>query len=140
MDLILIQSGLAIFAVLGTLHLFYTALDVRDPKRFAPRDPDLLGKMQQTSGRLGSGSGKSYWQGLLGFHFSHSLGLLFYAAIFVAISLAAPDLLQTPLFMVLLLTPGIIYGVLSHLFWFYIPFWGSVSANGLMTAGLLLGN
>jgi hypothetical protein len=77
----------------------------------------------------------SYWRSSLGFHLSHSLGLIIFALIFVTLSFVAPGALFTPAMMIIMLGTGTIYAVLSHYFWFSIPLMGSILGTGLIGLG-----
>lgn len=136
MDLILIRAGLALFAILGSIHLIYTLLDLKDPKRFAPADPVVLAGMQASKTRFPSAH--SYWRSSLGFHLSHSLGLIAYALIFIALSwVAAETLFFTPIYLIMI-GAGVIYAILACFFWFYIPFYGSVLGSCLLALGVII--
>ncbi len=135
MDLLLIRIALAIMATLGTLHLLYTLLDLRNPKRFAPTDRTLLAGMHNTSIRL-RGANKSFWLAYMGFNASHSLGILVYAVVFATISVVQPDLLFLPIFSAILIGAAFLYAVMAHFFWFSIPFIGATLSTVLLAAGV----
>src|SRR5438034_11573517 len=77
--LFLILGG-AVFAVLGGLHAIYTLLDLRHPRRLVPADPSVAHAMANSALRL-SGGGTDMWRAWIGFNFSHSLGVLLFAAL-----------------------------------------------------------
>lgn len=136
-EIIFIRTGLAIFALLGALHLLYTVLDLVQPKRFAPADASLLPAMKATRIRMRKNV-RNFWRSYLGFHFSHSLGLLSFTAIYLSISLRAPDLLFAAPFVQILIGVSLVYAVLAHFFWFSIPFWGSVIALALFIVAVTI--
>src|SRR5713101_4984440 len=77
---ILLILGGAVFGVLGGLHAIYTLLDLRNPRRLVPADPSVAHAMANSAVRL-SGGGTDMWRAWIGFNFSHSLGLLLFAAL-----------------------------------------------------------
>ena len=64
----LIILGAAVFVVLGSLHGLLTLRDVRTPRAFTPRDPELRRAMQQSSIRLHRSI--NLWDAWLGFNLS----------------------------------------------------------------------
>jgi hypothetical protein len=77
---ILLTLGGAVFGVLGALHAIYTMLDLRNPRRLAPVDPSVARAMANSAVII-SGGGTDMWRAWIGFNFSHSLGLLLFAAL-----------------------------------------------------------
>ena len=130
LEITLIRIGIGIFAALGALHFLYSVLDLGQPKRFAPADPSLLPAMKATRIRLRKNV-RNFWRSYMGFHFSHSLGLLTFAAILFSLSFEAPDLLFTAPIAQIMISVSLIYAILAYFFWFSIPFWGSIIASAL---------
>ena len=137
MDIRLIRAGLAIFAVLGGLHLIYTLMDLRAPKYFAPRDHKVLALMQQTHVALAKNP-KNYWESYLGFNLSHSLGILVFVATYSVLSVIAPEIIFHPAMLLLLLGTGGIFAFLAYRFWFSIPLIGSLCGTFLFVIGTVL--
>ncbi len=133
----LIFTGAAIFFMLGFLHLFYSFLDLKSPKRFAPADPSLLAAMKKTTIRMRKDA-KDLWLSSLGFHFSHSIGVLFYACVAAYVAVFYPVMLHDPIVAAMLIGVGVAYVVLAHLFWFIIPFVGALAGTLLIAAGILV--
>jgi hypothetical protein len=79
---ILLILGGAVFGVLGGLHAIYTLLDLRNPRRLVPVDPSVAHAMANSAVRLSRG-GTDMWRAWIGFNFSHSLGVLLFAALAV---------------------------------------------------------
>src|SRR5215471_16375875 len=77
---ILLLLGGAVFGVLGALHAIYTLLDLRNPRRLVPVDPSVAQAMANAPLRLSRGR-TDMWRAWIGFNFSHSLGLLLFAAV-----------------------------------------------------------
>ena len=77
---VLLILGGAVFGVLGALHGIYTLLDLRNPRRLVPADPSVAQAMANSAVRL-SGGGTDMWRAWIGFNFTHSLGLLLFAAL-----------------------------------------------------------
>jgi len=119
----------AIFALLGGLHLIYTLLDFwKGPRYFAPRDKTLLEQMRATQTAIAP-KGRDYWSGILGFHLSHSIGVLLFSLLIV---IAAGDPILW--LRVLLAATGALYVLIAWRCWFHIPMWGSLIGTGLMVA------
>lgn len=136
-ELILVRTGLAIFALLGTVHLVYSLLDLVKPRRFAPADAALLPAMKATRIRMRKHV-RNFWRSYMGFHFSHSLGLLLFAAMYFSLSLHAPELLFAAPFAQIMIGASLVYAILAHFFWFSIPFWGSVMSLALFVIAVAM--
>ncbi len=119
-----------ILAVLATLHLIYTIHDLLyEPRYFKPRDPSLLAQMRATRNAL-TPTGRDYWSALLGFHFSHGIGVLLFVLLIVL-----ADTQQIGWLKVLLIGLGLLYTWIAWRFWFHIPFIGCALAAALMIGG-----
>ena len=128
----LVAASALIVGVLGTLHLIYTF----SGSRLHPRDESLIARMQEVSPRLTRET--TIWRAGLGFHASHSLGAMLFAAVFASLALAP----HAPLFgMPVVALVGAAYLlamlVLARRFWFRIPFRGLAVANALYLGGLV---
>lgn len=129
---LLVAAAALIVGVLGTLHLVYTF----SGSRLHPRDESLIARMQEVSPRLTRET--TIWRAGLGFHASHSLGAMLFAAVFASLALAP----NAPLFgMPLVALIGAAYLlamlVLARRFWFRIPFRGLAVATVLYLGGLV---
>ena len=130
---LLVAAAALIVGVLGSLHLVYTF----SGSRLHPRDESLIARMKEVSPRLTRQT--TIWRAGLGFHASHSLGALLFAAVFASLALAP----NAPLFgMPVVALVGAAYLlamlVLARLFWFRIPFRGLAVATALYLGGLVL--
>jgi hypothetical protein len=122
-----------ILATLAVLHLAYTIHDFMfEPRYFSPRDQSLLAPMRATRNAL-TPTGRDYWSALLGFHMSHSIGVMLFALLIVLANLHQTDWLK--LFLVCL---GGVFTWIAWRFWFHIPFYGCAAATTLMLAGWTL--
>jgi hypothetical protein len=120
----------AILATLGTLHLIYTIRDFAlGPRYFAPRDHLLLERMRATHLALAP-NGHDFWTTLVGFHFSHSIGVLLFALLIVIASLHQIDWPK-----LLLVGVGVAFTWVAWRCWFHIPLIGCATATALMAAG-----
>jgi len=127
----LIAASALVVGVLGGVHLLYTF----SGSRLHPRDESLIAKMQAVSPRLSTET--TIWRAGVGFHASHSLGALLFAAVFASLAFAP----GAPLFgMPAVAFAGAAYLlamlVLARRFWFRIPFRGLMAANVLYFGGL----
>lgn len=137
MDIILIRAGMAIFAILGSLHLVYSLLDLSEPKRFMPQDESLLGAMKNTRIRMAKNA-RNFWLSYMGFHLSHSLGLITFAVIYISLSFVEPAVIFSAPLATIMIGVSLTYAVLSHFFWFAIPLTGSILATALLLLGLMV--
>jgi hypothetical protein len=123
----------AIIAVLATLHLIYTLRDMFSrPRYFVPRDPALLQAMQGARLALAP-NGRDFWSAMLGFHLTHSIGLLLYALLIV-LTVTTP----LPALQPLMIGLGLVLVLIAWRCWFHIPLIGCVAATALMIAGWAL--
>ena len=99
------------------------------PRYFRPKDAALLDAMRATKVALAP-DGRDYWSALLGFHFSHSIGVLLFALLIVLAGNLEIDWLK-----VLLVCLGAVYTWIAWRCWFHIPLIGCALATGLMIVG-----
>ena len=122
-------AAAAIIAILATFHLVYTLHDlVLRPRYFVPRDRALLQAMQATRIALAP-NGRDFWSALLGFHLTHSIGLLLYALLIVLTATAPLPQLKP-----LMIGLGLILTLIAWRCWFHIPLAGCAIATALMIA------
>jgi hypothetical protein len=123
----------ALFGVLGLMHLVYTLRDFGGrPKYFRPTDLSVLAGMQSSRTAIAP-DGPDYWRGVLGFHLSHSIGMLLFGLLIVIATLYMITWLKPVLMIV-----GAAYAVISYRCWFNIPTIGVLLATTLMAAGWML--
>lgn len=123
-------AAAGIIAALATLHLVYTLHDVFFlPRYFVPRDRALLDAMRQTKLALAP-TGHDYWSALLGFHLTHSVGLLLFALLIV-LSVTVP----LPALRPLLIAISLVLTLICWRFWFHIPLIGCAVASALLIVG-----
>lgn len=124
-------GGLTMLAV-GLLHAGWSLLDVKRPRRFAPRDDRVRRLMTQTTLRLSNRV--SMWPAWLGFNISHGLGLVFFGLTILLIGIYDFRLLRAvPPLQPLIVVVSAAYCVLSIRFWFFAP----TIATGVATACFL---
>jgi hypothetical protein len=132
---ILLILGGAVFGVLGGLHAVYTLLDLHNPRRLVPVDPSVARAMANSALRL-SGGGTDMWRAWIGFNFSHSLGVLLFAAVAVWAGVRSNRL---PLGIMPALTLiGCVYLVLALRYWFRSPAIGIAIGTGCFAAAWVL--
>ena len=131
----LLILGGAVFGVLGGLHAIYTLLDLRNPRRLVPADPSMAQAMAHSTLRLSRG-GTDMWRAWVGFNFSHSLGLLLFAAL--AIWAGARIKTVPAAIMPGLILVGGVYLVLALLYWFRAPVIGVAIGTGCFITAWLL--
>lgn len=126
------------FLVLGLIHAMYTVKDESTPRMFASKDPETLKRMQAESPRISPDT--TLWRAGLGFHYSHSLGLVGAGLLFGGIALFAwKVVLVLPVLLWAGPVVGLIYLLLAVRYWFRIPAIGAGLGCGLMLAGAAIG-
>ncbi|HKD02909.1 MAG TPA: hypothetical protein VKB77_10785 [Terriglobales bacterium] len=131
----LLIFGGTVFGVLGGLHAVYTLLDLRDPRRLVPVDPAVRVAMAHSHLRISS-RGTDVWRAWVGFNFSHSLGLLLFAALAIGAGTrieALPGGIMPALVLI-----GGVYLVLALLYWFRTPAIGVAIGTGCFLAAWVL--
>jgi hypothetical protein len=132
---ILLIFGGAVFGVLGGLHAIYTLLDLHNPRRLVPVDPAVAHAMANSAVRL-SGGGTDMWRAWIGFNFSHSLGVLLFAALAIV---AGARIRTLPVGIVAALTLiGCDYLALALRYWFRVPAIGIAIGTGCFAAAWVL--
>jgi hypothetical protein len=122
--------GALIFAILGLLHLVYTVLDTfREPRYFQPRDKELLEKLKETTPAIAK-NGWNYWRASLGFHFSHSLGVLL-----MALLIQVATLYEIVWVQLIFIIASVAYTLIAWRFWFRTPFIGCLVATFCLLSG-----
>lgn len=122
-----------IYAVLGGLHAIYTLRDIGGkPRYFRPKDGAVLEAMRATTTAIAP-RGRDYWSGIMGFHLSHSLGVLLFALLIV-LSVQY----QIGWMMPVLAGIGALFTVIAWRCWFNIPMIGSAIGTALITLAWLL--
>lgn len=125
----LAAAAAAIFALLGLIHLTYTAHDsLRPPRYFVPRDKSLLAAMRQTHIALAP-RGRDFWTASLGFHYSHSIGALLFCLLILVAAQHEIDWLKP-----LLISIAAAYTLIAWRCWFHIPLAGTALATVLLIA------
>jgi hypothetical protein len=123
-------AGASIMALLGSLHLTYTFLDFgKSPRFFSPRNSALLPQMRETRTALAPG-GRDYWSGILGFHLSHSLGVLLFSMLAIV-----TDQYQIEWLKPLIILIAFIYAGIAQKCWFRIPMLGALITGLLLLIG-----
>lgn len=135
---LLFLAGAVPFLLLGILHIVYTLLDEKRPRRIVPRDRELLERMRASPLVLTRET--TVWRAWIGFNLSHGLGVVVFAGAliygaalhFEAVRSAAPELLVA--------APVIasLYFLMSLRYWFRVPAIGTGIGAALLLAGAVL--
>ena len=133
----IIAAGAFIFFLLGALHLRMTVADLKEPKKFAPANKDLLPELIATRIAMRKDV-KNFWLSYLGFHFSHSVGVMFYALTVAYCGLVRPDILGDLAVRIAIVAFGSSYVLMSRAFWFIIPLAGSALGVTLIAIGMAM--
>ena len=133
----LTATGAFLFLLLGALHLRMTAADLKNPKYFTPAKKELLPELQATRISFRKDV-KNFWLSYLGFHFSHSVGVMFYALTVLYCALVRPDILSDVVVRVAIVGFGASYVLMSRAFWFIVPLAGSALGVTLIAVGMAM--
>jgi hypothetical protein len=127
---------LASALILGLLGAAHWVLTYRGPA-FHPRDRQLAQRLQEVAPLISKET--TMWRAGLGFHGSHSLGALLFAATFGYLALQQPALFFGSLYLMALgLAVLTAYFLLARAYWFRVPQIGLSLALALYGAGLTL--
>lgn len=131
----LFVAGAVPFLILGILHIAYTLMDERRPRRIVPRDRELVERMRVSTLVLTKET--TFWRAWIGFNLSHGLGVVLFGGALVYIGTLHFDPVRNAAPEVLVAAPVIaaIYFGLSLRYWFSIPAIGSGLGAGLLLAG-----
>lgn len=129
--------GGLLFLVLGALHLRLTVRDLKDPQHFIPARTELLAELQETRINLRKDV-KNFWLSYLGFHFSHSAGLIFYGSVVAYCALVRPDILADVYVRLAIVIFGAAYVLMARAFWFIVPLIGAGVGVTLIAAGMAM--
>lgn len=129
--------GAGIFVLLGALHALYAFQDLEKPRNFTPRDENLRHAMQESGVALHPEI--NLWKAWMGFHFSHSLGLLMFGGAFLYIGVFYPQLFaQSALLKTCSVLIPAVYLLLSLNFWFSKPtIFAAISMSCFILAAIL---
>lgn len=133
----LMAAGALPFILLGALHFRMTVVDLKDPQKFTPAKRELLEELQNTRMNFRKDL-KNFWLTYLGFHFSHSIGLMFYGAVVMYCALVRPDILGDLTVRLAIVVFGASYVFMSRMFWFIIPLVGSLVGVSLIAIGMAM--
>jgi len=133
----LFVAGAVPFLILGILHIAYTFMDERQPRRLAPRDRDLVENMRADTLILTKET--TVWRAWIGFNLSHGLGIVFFggALIYMAALHFEPVRNAAPVVLVAAPVVAAAYLGLSLRYWFSIPAIGSGLGAGLLLTGAI---
>jgi hypothetical protein len=133
---ILLILGGGVCGVLGALHVIYTLLDLRKPRRLVPADPTVVQAMANSGLRLSRGA-TDMWRAWIGFNFSHSLGVLLTAALALWAGVKI-NTLPVGVIMPVLILICCAYLVIALRYWFRGPVIGVAIATSCFAAAWVL--
>lgn len=129
-------AGCIPFLALGILHTVYTIADTYNPQKLIPYKPDVMGLMKEST--LAITKETDMWRAWVGFNISHGIGILFFSATYLYLSISYISFLESSLFF-MSAAPiiSLTYLILSKKYWFSIPFIGSTIGFLCFVAGTL---
>lgn len=126
-----------IYSVLGTLHLVFTLLDERNPRRLAPDDPTVVTAMQASKLRLSRGA-VTMWEAWISFNLTHSLAALMLGAACFIVAACFRVFAFPPVALFALAGTSALVAAIGLRYWFGVPRAGSVVATLCLLAAALL--
>ena len=125
------------FILLGAVHIVYSLMDVRRPRKLTPYDDSVRLAMQASTLVLTRQT--TMWRAWLGFNLSHGIGVLFFGLVYLVLALNDFSLLSKvwPL-PVLAVVVSASYWLLSIKYWFHIPAIGSGTGTICFITSLVL--
>jgi hypothetical protein len=130
----LVALSAIVIVFLGVVHVYYTVAT----NKFEPRDTDLKGRLEAVSPVLSRHM--TMWKAWIGFNLSHSLGLLFFGAVYGYLAIFRFSVLQhSTLLLVIGALVLSVYAILSKLYWFSGSFRGIALALVFYLAGGIAG-
>jgi len=116
MGINLIIFASIIFMLLGCGHIFLTLCT----NLLEPKDDELLSLNKASYSRITDQT--TLWNGGVGFHISHSIGLLFFGLFYLALSIDNAELItSSAIFSILIILIPLVYLFLSIKYWFIAP-------------------
>ena len=132
---ILYIVGASVFGLLGFIHLIYTFFTTK----FNAYDPNVTKAMKNTSPVITKET--TIWGAWIGFNASHSLGAIFFAAIYIPLALShMPLIINNNWFAVLPSIMSFSYLILAKNYWFKIPLIGFLISTMCFIAAFVLIN
>src|SRR4051812_41889359 len=72
------------FILLGAIHIIYTLIDIKTPRKLVPFDDNVRILMQKSTPKLTRQT--TMWRAWVGFNISHGIGVLFFGLIYFIIA------------------------------------------------------
>jgi hypothetical protein len=126
-----------IYSVLGVLHVVFTLLDERNPRRLAPDDPAVLAAMQNSTLRLSRGA-TTMWQAWISFNLTHSLAALMLGAACFIMAAVLRIFAFPPLALFALAGVSALISLIGLRYWFGVPRAGSLVATVCLLVAALI--
>lgn len=127
MSQLLIIFAASIFLALGSIHGIFTLRDLKHPRAFTPRDPELRQAMQHSG--IALHPGVNLWDAWMGFNLTHSLGIILFGAAYLYVGIFETSAFeQSALLQACAITVSATYLILSLRFFFSRPAIGSAVA------------
>ena len=125
-------AGSIPFIILGSIHLYYTFFSNKFSSRTASVDDAMKNSFPVLTKET------TMWKAWIGFNASHSSGAIYIGLINFIIAIQYPEILQSPLFLILNIITVFFYCWLGKKYWFGIPFKGILIATCCFVAATIL--
>ena len=119
------------------MHIIYTLIDTRMPKRFSPYKDEV--RLSMLSSTLMVTRQTNMWRAWVGLNISHGLGSLFFGLTYFTLAEVDMELLlRLPALLYLAPCMALSYLILSIKYWFNVPVIGSSIGLACFIAGLVV--
>jgi hypothetical protein len=126
-----------IYCTLGFLHLVFTVLDERNPRRLAPDDPAVVTAMQNSTMRLSRGA-TTMWRAWISFNLTHSLAAIMLGSACLIVMAHLGLFVFSPWGLFALAGVSGIFALIGLKYWFGVPRAGTLIATASLAAAWAL--
>jgi hypothetical protein len=125
------MSGGMMFLLLGLLHASLTIVDLSRPRLLTPENERLRTLMELAPLRLHPDL--RLWDAWMGFNLSHSLGLVVFGTVVIAVAIFGDQSARWAwVYPLAAAAVGLIYVLMCLRFWFWVPAAGTATATALL--------
>ena len=125
-------AGSLPFIILGSIHMAYTFFT----NKFSSRTSSVDDAMKNSFPVLTKET--TMWRAWIGFNASHSSGAIYIGLINFIVAIRFPELLRSPIFIILNIVTVLFYCWLGKKYWFGIPFKGILVATTCFVMATIL--
>lgn len=122
---VLFICGTLPFILLGTAHILFNLIDLKNPSKIVPVKEEITELMKSNFLKITKET--TIWKAWVGFNISHGIGALFFGTIYMILAATDYSFLKNNTFLIFLAQfVSLIYFVLAVKYWFRIPVIGTL--------------